>query len=112
MGPVEASDLKEHVWPVIGDCKRYEDVTEEKDEDNFTQPGIFWNKVLDQAARMRLVKNIVVSLKDCKGFIQDRAIENFTKVDPEFGRMVRAGVDAEYNVIKDVAPELSQKLKI
>ena len=68
--------------------------------------------MLDPPARQRLVQNIVVSLKDCKSFIIDRAIGNFAKVDPEFGRMVREGIDANADVIKDVQPELSEKLTI
>ncbi|WP_459806084.1 catalase-related domain-containing protein, partial [Herbidospora sp. RD11066] len=51
----------------------------------FSQVTLFWEKVLDEAARARLVSNIAGHLKDAKEFIQNRAVENFSKVHADFG---------------------------
>jgi catalase len=40
------------------------------DEDNFSQPSIFWKKTLKPEERERLVQNIVDHLKDAADFIQ------------------------------------------
>lgn len=63
------------------------------DEDNFTQCGDFYNKVLSQEERERLIKNIGGHLINAKDFIQERAIQNFSKVDPSLGAGIRAVVD-------------------
>ena len=44
------------------------------DEDNYTQPGIFWSKVLNDAERTRLVRNIAGHLINAQPFIQKRAV--------------------------------------
>ncbi len=54
-------------------------------EDNFTQPAIFYNKVLDAAARQRLVDNIAGHMQNASTFIQERAVKNFAQVSTEFG---------------------------
>lgn len=40
------------------------------DEDNFSQPTLFWRNVLKPDERDRLVQNIAESLKDAADFIQ------------------------------------------
>jgi catalase len=40
------------------------------DEDNFSQPTLFWRNVLKPDERDRLVQNIADSLKDAADFIQ------------------------------------------
>lgn len=44
---------------------------------------------MDEAERARLVDNIADSLKYCKAFIQERAINNFTQVHQDFGNALR-----------------------
>jgi catalase len=91
-GPIERPSALESRCHVSGDVARYNS----GDEDNFTQPGIFWRKVLDEGARNRLVENIAGHIKGAKDFIQDRAVKNFSQVDPEFGRRLRKAID-EHN---------------
>lgn len=74
---------------VSGDVYRYDSG---QTEDNYTQPSVFWNKVLDDAAKQRLVDNIVGHLKDAASFIQDRAVKNFTQVSTDFGKRVQDGL--------------------
>lgn len=93
-GPLECPraarlNIKESV---SGDILRYDSG---QTEDNFFQATIFWQKVLDEAAKKRLVDNIVDHLKGAAGFIQERAVKNFTLVDPEFGSRLRSGL-SEY----------------
>lgn len=54
-------------------------------EDNFSQPAIFYNKVLDAAARQRLIDNIAGHMQNASPFIQERAVKNFAQVSTEFG---------------------------
>lgn len=63
------------------------------DEDNFSQATIFWNTVLDAAARKRLVDNISGHLVNAQGFIQERAIGNFAKVSADFGKMLTEAIN-------------------
>ena len=45
----------------------------------------FWRKVLTEEEKTRLVNNIAGHLKGSTDFIQQRAVRNFTQVDPEYG---------------------------
>ena len=53
-----------------GDAKRYNTA----DDDNFSQVGTFWCKVLSEEEKTRLVQNIAGHLKDATEFIQHRAV--------------------------------------
>lgn len=79
-----ASDL-EPPYKVSGDVYRHES----GDEDNFTQPRIFWNSVLDKHARERLVLNISDHLSNALEFIQERAVSNFSQVNIDFGQQLK-----------------------
>jgi catalase len=76
-------------YKVSGEVYRFDS----GDEDNFSQPTIFWNNVLDDAARKRLVSNISGHLVNAQPFIQERAIANFTKVSVEFGKALTAAIN-------------------
>jgi len=69
---------------VSGEVDRYPT----DDDDNFSQAGIFYNKVLDTAARDRLTSNIAGHMCAASPFIQKRAIANFAKADPHFGKSI------------------------
>lgn len=81
-GPVDDLKYAHHKTSISGDVARYNS----SDEDNFTQPGIFWSKVLNDAERERLVQNIADHVSGAVDFIQERAVKNFTQVNPDFGR--------------------------
>lgn len=53
--------------------------------DDFTQPGILFRKVMDQAARNATVRNVADHMKSVPIEVKERAIKNFFKADPEFG---------------------------
>jgi catalase len=71
-------------YHVSGDVKRYNSSS----DDNFSQVGDFYRKVLGNEERQRLVENIAGHLKDAKEFIQDRAVANFTQADEEYGQRI------------------------
>jgi catalase len=74
-----------HADQAIGDVQR----VETGDEDNFTQCGIFFRKVLCAGAKQRLVENIAGNLINAQEFIQQRAVSNFAAADATFGRMLK-----------------------
>ena len=65
-GPTSNSQYKEHVSHVSGDVARWNSAN----EDNFTQVGIFYNKVLCPKSRLRLCDNIASHLCNAQKFIQ------------------------------------------
>lgn len=88
-GPVDDPKTKTHVFNASGDVDRWNSA----DDDNFTQPGVFYKKVLNKEEKARLISNIVNHLVNAKDFIQERAVKNFTAVDPEFGSRVKEGLE-------------------
>ena len=69
-GPQDDLKYAQHEFPLTGDVARYNT----KDDDNFTQPGIFWRDVLTADDRTALIGNIASHLKDAADFIQKRAV--------------------------------------
>jgi catalase len=88
-GPSPDTSAAWHIDSATGDVTRYET----GDEDNFTQAGEFYRKVLGPAERERLTDNIAGSLAEAKDFIIQRAIANFTAADAVYGRTIREKVD-------------------
>lgn len=65
------------------------------DEDNFSQAGHFYRTILDEAARERLTDNIAGHMRHVpSSFVRQRAIDNFSKVDPDYGRRLKLKLDA------------------
>jgi len=60
---------------------------------DFEQPGNLY-RLMTKEQRSRLVKNIVVRLKDARKDIQDRMVEIFSKCDREYGARVKEGLMA------------------
>jgi len=83
-GPHDDKKYALHADKLSGDVQRYNTA----DDDNFSQVGNFWRKVLKPDERERLAQNIAGNLKNAKPFIQKRAIANFAKADPEYGRKI------------------------
>ncbi|KAJ7401321.1 Catalase [Pitangus sulphuratus] len=91
-GPEDQPQLKESRMFISGDVQRYNSAN----EDNVTQVREFYLKVLNEAERQRLCKNIAEHLKDAQLFIQKRAVKNFTDVHPNYGACIQALLD-KYN---------------
>ncbi|RWS26780.1 catalase-like protein, partial [Leptotrombidium deliense] len=65
------------------DVDRYES----GNEDNFSQVRIFWEKVLDDDQRERLVQNLAESMKNAYVFLQKRMVNLLSKVHPDYGNV-------------------------
>ncbi|CAE1320055.1 katE [Acanthosepion pharaonis] len=88
-GPVDHKRHTECPFKISGDVMRYNTA----DEDNFSQVGIFYKQVLNQAERKRLVKNIANHLIGAQEFLQKRAVHNFGQADPEYGQTLQEELD-------------------
>lgn len=88
-GPAEATSESFHTDSVQGEVKKYST----KDDDNFTQCGEFYRKILSEAERTRLVENIAGNLMHAQEFIQARAIKNFAACDPDYGDRIQRKIN-------------------
>jgi len=84
-GPKDLPRHKECKESVRADVDRFNSA----DEDNFTQPGIFYREVLSSAERERLAANLAGHMSAAQDFLQQRAIGNFAKADPALGEAIR-----------------------
>ncbi|MFW5734290.1 MAG: catalase-related domain-containing protein, partial [Oceanidesulfovibrio sp.] len=83
------------VWNASGDFIRAA-YTKRKDDDDFVQANALVNKVMDDAARDRLVSNVVGHLK--KGVSEPvllRALEYWRNIDKTVGDRIAKGVGVE-----------------
>ncbi|XP_076467359.1 catalase-like isoform X2 [Babylonia areolata] len=92
-GPQDNVKVAESHFLCSGDVQRYNTA----DDDNFSQATEFWTKVLTTAERARLVQNVADSLKDAQQFLQNRAVDNFSKVHPDLGQQLRKALDVHSN---------------
>ncbi|XP_065906105.1 catalase-like isoform X2 [Dysidea avara] len=82
MGPVDNEKYAQSKFKTLAeDVKRWNSA----DEDNFTQTGIFYRDVLNAEEKDRLCRNIAGHLKNATQFIQDRAVNNFSQADAQYG---------------------------
>lgn len=80
------------LWHADGDMVR-KAYTLRKDDDDFGQAGTLVRNVLDDAARERLVGNIVGHLSDgVSQHVLDRALEYWRNVDKNLGDAIAAGM--------------------
>ena len=80
------------VWSASGEFIRAA-YTKRKDDDDFVQPGTLVGKVMDDAARDRLVSNVVGSLKNgVSEPVLERAFEYWRNIDKEVGDRIAKGV--------------------
>lgn len=83
------------VWAADGEFLRAA-YTLRKDDDDFTQPNILVNKVMDDAARERLVHNTAGHLLNgVEEPVLSRAFEYWSKVDAGIGQRIKDKVLAE-----------------
>ena len=67
---------------------------DERDTDNFSQAGALY-RLMDDAAQQRLIDSIAGDLSGVsKDEIIEKALENFTNADPEYGSRLRSAIDA------------------
>ncbi len=83
---------------ITGDAKRYDS----GDEDNYSQCGIFWRNTLNDEGRANLIENISGHLIDAAPFLQERAINMFTKCDADYGKRLREALNKLKNLKSSV----------
>lgn len=66
--------LKLYWLQVSGKAKRFQS----GDEDNFSQPRVYWKRTLNEKERSDLVDNIAGNLKDAQEFIRNRTVIRMT----------------------------------
>lgn len=88
-GPKPSADTTWHNDAVSGQVHR----TDTGDEDNTSQVRDFYWRTLDEAARERLTENIAGHLCRAHHFIRQRAIKNFSAVDPAYGTSIARKVE-------------------
>ncbi|KAG5677544.1 hypothetical protein PVAND_007296 [Polypedilum vanderplanki] len=76
-------------YKVSGEVFRYDSA----DEDNYSQATLFWNNVLDEPARNRMVENIAGHLVNAAEFIQERGVNMFSNVSSDFGQKLREALN-------------------
>jgi catalase len=80
------------VWKASGEFL-HAAYTKRKDDDDFGQPGTLVRKVTDDAARDRLVSNVVGHLKkSVTEPVLQRAFEYWRNIDKEIGDRIAKGV--------------------
>lgn len=84
-GPQPDERAAWHKESSTGDVARYET----GDEDNFTQCGEFFRKVLSAAEKERLTDNIAGHLINAQEFLQQKAVAQFAAADAQYGRMIK-----------------------
>ena len=83
------------VWEASGEFI-HAAYTKRKDDDDFGQAGALVRKVMDNAARDRLVSNVVGHLKDgVKEPVLSRAFEYWRNIDKTIGDRIAKGVKGE-----------------
>ena len=83
------------VWEASGEFI-HAAYTKRKDDDDFGQAGTLVRKVMDNAARDRLVSNVVGHLKDgVKEPVLSRAFEYWRNIDKTVGDRIAQGVRGE-----------------
>jgi catalase len=88
------SAFAEPGWQVTGEIARTA-YTKRRDDDDFGQAGTLYRKVLDDAARERLVTNISNHLKGgVRGDVLKRALEYWRQVDADLGTRVARAMGA------------------
>jgi catalase len=92
MSTVTDKKYLDYVDKYVGDIARHES----GNDDNYSQPALFWIKVLKPEERERLVDNIAGHMKDAAPFLQERGIKMFTNVHADFGAKLRARLQ-KYN---------------
>ncbi|MEJ2686928.1 MAG: catalase-related domain-containing protein, partial [Gammaproteobacteria bacterium] len=79
-------------WHAEGDIVRNAYVLR-RDDDDFSQPGTLVRDVMDDAARDRLVSNVVGHLKDgVSEPVLERAVEYWRNIDREVGDRIASGL--------------------
>lgn len=87
---------REPAWTLDSDVADWYDRNAPGEDDHYSQPGIFWRKVLDDANKASLVHNIVAAMSGISGpkreLIINRQLCHFFRADAQLGMRVAQGL--------------------
>lgn len=86
-GPKEDPSVMEPPLRISGDAARY---NHREGNDDYAQPRALHDRVMNDAERARLYRNIAEAMEGIPDAIADRAIAEFAKVSPAYGEGIRA----------------------
>ncbi|WP_136064664.1 catalase [Modicisalibacter radicis] len=90
-GPQERPDVLEPPLPLEGDADRHD---HRLGNDDFSQPRALF-LLFDEGQRQRLFGNIADHMAGVPSFIVDRQLALFDRVHPDYGKGVRAAIEAK-----------------
>lgn len=103
-GPKQDPAYRERPKMVSGTVDRHD---HRSDSDYYTQPGNLF-RLMDAAAKERLIYNIVGSLSKTPKRIQELQVQHFYKADPAYGTGVAKGLGLNVENLKSaVAKEVA-----
>eukprot|EP00164_Ancoracysta_twista_P004349 GFYU01005858.1.p2 GENE.GFYU01005858.1~~GFYU01005858.1.p2 ORF type:complete len:513 (-),score=183.87 GFYU01005858.1:130-1668(-) len=94
-GPIDNKKYRQHSLNISADVDRHESAG----QDDFSQAGDLYRKVMTPEERTRLVENIAGHMAGAQDFLQKRAIANFKRADQEYGTRIEQLV-AKHNANK------------
>ncbi len=83
-GAEDDASYSEPPLHINGDADRYD---HREESDYYTQAGNLF-RLMDEAAKARLISNIVAAMQDVPHEIQERQIAHFMKADPVYGAVI------------------------
>ncbi len=83
-GAEDDASYSEPPLHINGDADRY---NHREESDYYTQAGNLF-RLMDEAAKARLISNIVAAMQDVPHEIQERQIVHFMKADPVYGTII------------------------
>ncbi|XP_060525130.1 catalase-like [Cylas formicarius] len=94
-GPDVDPNVKK-AYPIPFDIQGMEDYYDNfYDEDNYAQARVFWEKVLDSAARNRLAENLAGTIRLARADIQERTLAMFENVHTDLGKLLKEKMGAK-----------------
>lgn len=91
-GPNQDIVYLEKEFKVDDKAARFPKQAKKYEVDDFAQPAVFWNKVLDEGARGRLVENLAYVLATTTDEIIQRFVNMYSKVSSDFGMRLSAAI--------------------
>ena len=107
-GPAPDPFVAEPPTGIEGDAARH---PQKLTDDDFSQAGMLYRRVMAEADRDHLVGNIVAHLGKAQARIQLRQAALFFKADPDYGRRVAKGLDLDAAKVEQLA-KMSQEQRV
>jgi catalase len=104
-GPKEDPEYRERPRTITGSVDRH---NHRLGNDDYKQPGDLF-RLMKPDAQMRLISNIVGSLKNAPKYIQEKQVGHFLKADPAYGRGVAEGLGLKVEDLQPQEPVLAGK---